>query len=116
MSCVEDTGPPEMGRPRPAGARRIRKSTLQTPSYRYAAGLRRRRDAANVLVPLAGGGRDPWWYGPCGPRGYEAAASHLLERGLTPAPDREGLRVMWSRGGHHRTTAQLVVARWEMNR
>jgi hypothetical protein len=44
--------------------------------------------------------------------GYWDAAAHLLELGLTPAPNREGLRQMWMHGGQRRVDAELIVERW----
>ena len=61
-------------------------------------------------------GRDPWWYPPPGERGYTEAAEHLLELGLTPAPDLDGLRVMLRRGGHHRRNAEIIAERWGLAR
>ena len=102
-------GPPERERPRDrqeAGPDQ-RSETFQQSVYCYAAGLRRRRAAANELPPLACGRRDPWWYQPPGPRGYEQAALHLLERGLLPAADREGLQVM-----RDRQAAEHIAQAW----
>ena len=109
MSARE--GPPERERPRDrqeAGPDQ-RSETFQQSVYCYAAGLRRRRAAANKLPPLACGLRDPWWYPPPGTRGYEAAVLHLLERGLLPAPNREGLQAM-----RHRHAADHITQAWEL--
>ena len=78
-----------------------------TSLYRYADGLRRRRSAADKLPPLACGRRDKWSYPPPGQRGYEQAALHLLERGLLPAANREGLQVM-----RDRQAAEFIAEAW----
>lgn len=109
------TGPPDRrkgphrsdtARPKPD-----EKHTFQSapPVYRYPDGLRRRRAASYRLPPLASGRRDPWFYDPPGQRGYEAAALHLLEHGLMPAANREGLQTM-----HDRQAAQLITDAWEL--
>lgn len=59
-------------------------------------------------------GGDPWSYPPPGERGYQAAALHLLEVGLLPAADREGLRLMYRRGGSCRQAAEFIAERWDM--
>lgn len=82
-----------------------------TAARDYAAGLRRRRAAANEMRDLDSGLQDPWHYEPP-TAGYEEAAEHLLELGWTPAPDLEGLTVMRSRGGHHRRAAETITERW----
>jgi hypothetical protein len=71
--------------------------------------VRRRREASYRLPVLESGRSDPWWYEPPGPRGYEQAAQHLLERGLLPAPNREGLQVM-----RDRQAAQHIAQAWEL--
>jgi hypothetical protein len=68
-----------------------------------------RRAASNGLPPLACGRRDPWSYDPPGQRGYEQAALHLWERGLLPAPNREGLEAM-----RDQDTAQRIAQAWEL--
>jgi hypothetical protein len=105
------TGPPHRrGKPRrwvSAGLSTDEENTPSKPSlYRYSDGLRRRRAAADRLPPLASR-REPWTYPPPGQRGYEAAALHLLERGLLPAPNCEGLEAM-----HDRQAAQHIAERW----
>ena len=80
----------------------------------YVAGLHRRRDAAQRLPALDQSCRsDPWHYDPPEIGDYEAAAAHLLELGLTPAPNPEGLRVMRKRGGRHFRAAKLIAERWD---
>jgi hypothetical protein len=75
--------------------------------------LRTRRAASWRLPVLESGQSDPWWYAPpCA--GYEDAAAHLLELGLTPAPNREGLRQMWMHGGQRRVDAELIAELWEL--
>jgi hypothetical protein len=73
---------------------------------------RRLRRAASWRLPELGGRSDPWWHEPP-TAGYEAAAVHLLDHGLLPAPDRDGLRQMWRRGAHHRQAAVRVAQAWE---
>jgi hypothetical protein len=66
-------------------------------------------------MAVAGAGidrSDPWWHEPP-TAGYEIAAAHLLECGLTPAPDIDGLRQMW-RSGNGRRMAGLIAERWEL--
>jgi hypothetical protein len=46
--------------------------------------------------------------------GYADAALHLLECGLLPAPNLDGLRLMWKAGGQWRQAAQLIAERWEL--
>jgi hypothetical protein len=79
---------------------------------KYTGQLRRRGNAARRLPVLDSGRSDSWHYPALGARGYSAAAVHLLEHGLTPSPNREGLRVMWTRGGHDRQVAELIAQRW----
>lgn len=89
--------------------------------------LTRRRAASRRLPVLDCGRSDPWHYptlsnpkhvsdlpSEWGERGYAAAAHHLIELGLTPAPNRDGLRRMWRRGGCHRRAATLVAQAWEL--
>jgi hypothetical protein len=115
---ARDTGPPGREKPRDRqAAGDFQKQHLPQQFYSptrhhggsYAEGLRRRRAAANELPSLARGRRDPWWYQPPGPRGYEQAALHLLERGLLPAADREGLQVMRDRQAAHH-----IAQAWEL--
>jgi len=47
-------------------------------------------------------------------RGYEPAALYLLDLGLLPAPNLEGLREMWAAGGESRRAAQLIARRWDL--
>ena len=77
------------------------------------AGLHRRRRESWRLPVLESGRSEPWYYAPQA-AGYEEAAHHLLGHGLLPAPNREGLRLMWGRGGHHRRAAELIAERWEL--
>lgn len=76
--------------------------------------LRRRRGTSWRLPKLDPGRSDPWHYEPPGVSGYEDAAHHLLELGLTPAPNRDGLRAMWKRGGHSRQVADVITQTWGM--
>jgi hypothetical protein len=77
------------------------------------AGLHMRRSASWRLAELESRRSDPWWYAPSS-AGYEDAAAHLLELGLTPAPNREGLRRMRRRGAHSRRAAELIAERWDL--
>jgi hypothetical protein len=47
-------------------------------------------------------------------RAYEAAASHLLGHGLTPAPNVPAMRAMWKRGGPSRRAAELIAEAWKL--
>jgi hypothetical protein len=85
--------------------------TTTAQSNAYCVGLR--RAASRRLEALDCGRSDPWWYEPT-TVGYEAAALHLLEHGLTPAPNREGLQAMWRRGGHCRQAAEFIAEAWEL--
>lgn len=76
--------------------------------------LRRRRAASQRLPVLPCGRSDPWHYDPPTSPGYADAAHHLLGHGLLPAPNREGLHLMWRRGGHARRAAELIAERWEL--
>lgn len=74
----------------------------------------RRRRARSWRLPTLDSGRsDPWWYPGPGERGYEDAAGHLLDHGLTPAPNLLALRSMWKAGSDSRRVAQVIVERWE---
>jgi len=90
-------------------------NTQCSDSTSYVQGLRRRRAAADGLSVLPSGKADPWTYEPP-TSGYEQAAEHLLELGLTPAPNLEGLRVMRNRGGHQRRAAETISERWGLAR
>jgi hypothetical protein len=85
--------------------------------------LTRRRAASRRLPVLECGRADPWYYESAnGVRqfpleltdGYVAAAHHLLDLGLTPAPNLEGLRQMWRRGSCHRRDAARIAQAWEL--
>jgi hypothetical protein len=82
-----------------------------TGSVRQA---RRRRVTSWRLPVLECRLSDPWFYPEPGDRGYAAAAHHLLELGLTPAPNLDGLRLMWRRSGRSRQAAGLIAQRWGM--
>jgi len=76
-----------------------------------------RRAASWRSSRLACGCRDPW---PCRcgqaepTTGNERAVQHLVGLGLLPAPNREGLRVMWRRGGQSRQAAEFIAERWDL--
>ena len=80
----------------------------------YCVGLRLRRTASRRLEVLDSSRSDPWHYGVPGERGYPDAVAHLLELGLLPAPNREGLITMWRRGGHSRKVAEFVAEAWDL--
>ena len=102
--------PPEREKPAPPQDR---------PSHHYASDshstqeLPRRRAASRRLPVLDCRRSDPWYYQPP-VAGYPDAAAHLLELGLTPAPDIEGLRQMWRRGSCHRRDAARIAQAWEL--
>jgi hypothetical protein len=75
--------------------------------------LRARRFASWRLPLLETGRSDPWHYEPP-TAGYEEAALHLLEHGLTPAPNPEGLRLMWRSGGQSLQAAEFIAQAWEL--
>lgn len=87
------------------------RATSTTPiaaseSTAYVEGLHRRRAASCRIV-----GGDPWRYEP--PiAGYELAAAHLCELGLTPGLDLPALRSMWKAGGEPQRLAQVIAERW----
>jgi len=88
--------------------------TYRTNRRQCVDTLRRRRLASQRSVPLGCGCREPWWYEPPGERGYEQAALHLLDRGLLPAVNLKGLRVMHRQGGASRNAAQHIAQAWEL--
>jgi hypothetical protein len=45
---------------------------------------------------------------------YSAAAQHLLDAGLQPAPNLEAMRVMWRRGGAEQRLAREIADRWDV--
>jgi hypothetical protein len=76
--------------------------------------LRRRRESSRRLPVLESGYADPWR--PQSPvAGYSAAAEHLIEHGLLPAADIEGMRQMWRRGGHYRRDAERIANAWGLS-
>jgi hypothetical protein len=78
----------------------------------YNLNLRIRRRASWRMPVLHCGRSDPWWWTESDERGFDSAAAHLLELGLTPAPHRDGLRSMRRRGGRSRQNAELITQRW----
>lgn len=46
--------------------------------------------------------------------GYPEAALHLLDHGLMPAANLEGLRLMWRRGGYSRQAAAVIAQAWDL--
>jgi len=84
----------------------------------------RRREAALRLPPLARCGciRDPEaCVHRCGREpltekyvdGYSDAGQHLLDRGLTPAPNLPAMRVLWRRCGEDQRLAREISEPWE---
>jgi hypothetical protein len=128
------TGPPERGNGPPEGGGAqtppdADHTITSTTSSHHTAGtahpsgycrLLRLRRAASQRLP----GGDPWPYEPHpqlsdfrqppGERGYLEAAAYLADHGLIAAPNREALRQMWRKGGHHRQVAEAIAKRWEM--
>ena len=113
MSPPKEDRPPETRKPilhSPCSHHATPTRNDDTGSARQA---RRRRAASWRLPELESRRSDPWWYAPP-TAGYEAAADHLLELGLMPAPNRDGLRAMWKRGGHHRRGAERIAHAWAL--
>jgi hypothetical protein len=104
--------PPEREKPAPPQDRPSHHYTNGSHSTAIAQELPRRRATSWRLPVLQCGRSDPWFYPEPGERGYAAAAHHLLELGLTPAPSLDGLRLMWKRSGNGRRMAQVVAERW----
>ena len=107
---------------RPAG-HRTASFSLEDDSY--CIQLHRRRAASQRLPVLDCGRSDPWHYeqptaANCSTAlnssasDYEFAVAHLLEHGLLPAPNPDGLRAMWRRGGSSRQAAAVIARAWEM--
>jgi hypothetical protein len=78
--------------------------------------LKRRCDAAARSVLLDSGCRDPLVCSRAQQTtaGYEDAACHLLDHGLTPAPNLPAMRSMWTENKDSRHIAQTIAKRWEM--
>ena len=117
---IRENGPPEREEPGPTpGKTGPNHKALAAPPANtddptaIARQLRHRRGASYRLPVLESGRADPWFYEPTS-ASYEAAATHLLECGLTPAPNREGLQAMRTRGAHHRQSAKLIAERWDL--
>jgi hypothetical protein len=109
------TGPPIKVESRPPHKDRLPTDTFEHLQRTTVSQLRARRATSWRLPVLDHSGRsDPWHYEPPGERGYPQAALHLLELGLTPAPNREGLRLLWRRGGHSRQAAEFIAQAWEL--
>jgi hypothetical protein len=121
------SGPPERERPGPhpetgpnhkalADTNTLAENNTVQPRQCIAdtvAGLHRRRQASWRLAELESRRSDPWSYAPSS-AGYEDAAAHLLELGLTPAPNLAGLHEMWKAGGESRAAAQVIAERWDL--
>jgi hypothetical protein len=89
-----------------------------------AVQLRRRRASSYRLPPFGECScRDPWtcrhYDAPPGSLarttdGYCAAAQHLIDLGLVPAPDLGAMRLMWRRDAEQRRLARYIASRWEV--
>lgn len=98
-------------------------TTTGSDASHYIAGTRRRR-SATIRVPRYSDKcacRDPWTCSHDGNAmsehdvdGYRAAAQHLLDAGLAPAPNVPALRAMWRRGNEERRLARTISERWEV--
>jgi len=101
--------------PNPGSKATLTNCDIRGTDFTHIARHLRARRTASWRLPVHDCGRrsDPWWYEPP-TAGYEKAAAHLIELGLTPAPNRGGLHRMWRRGGYQRRDAELVAARWEL--
>ena len=97
--------------PDPGSKATLTNRDIRSNDFTHIAPHLRARRAASWRLPELGRRSDPWWYEPP-TAGYEEAAAHLIELGLTPAPNRVGLQRMWKRGGHQRRDAKLIVACW----
>lgn len=111
-------GPPKEDRP-PENRKPINSlcSHHATPTRNDNTGsarqARRRRAASWRLPELASSRSDPWHYEPPA-ASYEAAAAHLLELGLTPAPNLPALRAMWKTRGEGQRAAWAICERWDL--
>jgi hypothetical protein len=75
---------------------------------------RLRRAASWRLPPKKSGYRsDPWFYEPP-TAGYVAAAHHLLDHGLIPAPNIAAMQLMWRQGGPQRRAAARIAEAWNL--
>jgi hypothetical protein len=118
---VNDESPPTgpaLPEKETAPAARERRSTTSKQPIRHAADASivatRRRAASRRVPPLSCGCADPW---PCRCAepplaAYPAAAMYLLSLGLTPSPDRDGLRAMWRAGAESRRAAGRIATVW----
>jgi hypothetical protein len=101
-----ENGPPDEERP-PKGPINSLGSHHTTPAgIEYSRGIRRRR-AASWRIP----GGDPWRYEPP-VGGYEEAAMHLLELGLTPGLCLPAMRQMWRDSPESRRVVRIISERW----
>ncbi|MFZ0718128.1 hypothetical protein [Mycobacterium sp.] len=108
--------PPEREKPAPTG-RLSPKCIAYNDSTAIVQGLHRRRAASQRLPVLDCRRSDPWFYPEPDERGYAdyaAAASHLLELGLTPAPNVPAMRSMWKARGESQRVAWAIAERWEV--
>ena len=106
--------PPTREKPAPPQDRPSHHYTNGSHSTAIVQELHRRRAASRRLPVLECRRSDPWHYQEPGERSYPAAAHHLLELGLTPAPNLLALRSMWKAGGDSRYQADIIVKTWEL--
>ncbi len=96
---------------------------MTTAAAEYVAGIHRRRAYADNKARLLACGNctDPWTCR-CYLKneitdqyltGYRSAAIHLLDQGLTPAPNIEAMRILWRRGGDDQRLAARLAELWE---
>jgi hypothetical protein len=120
---IRKNGPPKREEPSPTPetgpnhkALADTRTNTRNPTA-IARQLRARRAATFRVERLSCGVHADPWVCRCGlpdpASGYESAAVHLLELGLTPAMNHEGLRSMWRCGGQQRQAAELIAQRWE---
>lgn len=122
MSHIDRGGPPGGGGPTPEAADHTTNTTSrhqETGSAEYIAGLRRRRAATYRLPQLECGCVETWPH-KCDSQepseqsvdGYAAAARHLLDYSLLPAPQLAEMRRLWNRKGRDRQLVQHIAERW----
>jgi len=107
--------PPTREKPAPSQGRPSLNNIAANHSNGPGRQLHARRGASLRLPMLESGCRDPWRYGPM-TTSYEAAAAHLLECGLLPAPNMPALRAMWRRRGESQRAAYEICERWGLIR
>jgi hypothetical protein len=116
MMPIDQNGPKkEVGPADEYGANHTKSSRRDAHNLiSRSTSLRRRRESSRRLPVLESGYADPWRRSQSPVAGYSAAAEHLTELGLLPAPDTLALRDMYRRGGHHRRVAEHIATAWEL--